>query len=309
MYGLILVEDNLENFYKQDKNPRGVQFLLNMFKKNNIKVNFVNYKNIDIIVENDGFKFFIKNKQIPFPDFVISIIVPEPEDYHFISVKRMFEFAGVKIINSINTGMLAKDKLYTLMKVKSKLPEIKIPKTMYVGSSTSPELISELIGFPLILKPANGKGGEGVSLIENLENLDEVLTKIFSSQKNNESYIAEEAIMSSMGCDIRIVVAGGEILYTFIRRNDNDFRSNRHQGGHFEDYIPPKILENTALKVARELNLNYGSVDFLVGQKENEFFLCEINSFPGFSYILQKLDKNDEAFLLKIYDSPKIFFS
>ena len=40
----------------------------------------------------------------------------------------MFESAGVKIVNSVETGMTAKDKLYTLMLVKSLVPEINIPK-------------------------------------------------------------------------------------------------------------------------------------------------------------------------------------
>ena len=54
----------------------------------------------------------------------------------------------------------------------------------------------------------------------------------------------------------------------------------------FEDYQPPESLQE-ALKVAGALDLNYGSVDFLFGEDENEFYLCEINTFPGFSYILK----------------------
>lgn len=305
--GLVLVEDNLEKYNNEGNNPRGVQFLLDAFKKSNISLEFVNFKNIQVIVD-DEFKLYINDENKDWPDFVISIIVPEPDDYHFLSVKRMFESAGVKIVNSVETGMTAKDKLYTLMLVKSLVPEINIPKTMLVGSSTSPDLIEDLIGFPLVLKVADGHGGEGVSFIEDKENLVEILDMIFSSEKNQESYIAEEAIMASMGRDIRVVVSGGEVLYTFIRRNDNDFRSNRHQGGVFEDYQPPESLQKEALKVAGALDLNYGSVDFLFGEDENEFYLCEINTFPGFSYILSKLDEGDEDFLSTIYKGPKRFF-
>ena len=54
-----------------------------------------------------------------------------------------------------------------------------------------------------------------MSFIEDKENLVEILDMIFSSEKNQESYIAEEAIMASIGRDIRVVVSGGSFIYFY----------------------------------------------------------------------------------------------
>ena len=88
MKGLILIEDNLEEYIKKGKTPKGIKLLLKIFKKNNIKTDLVNYKNIKFYLNQNNLKFTINNKISLNPDFVLSIIVPEPENPDYYNIKK-----------------------------------------------------------------------------------------------------------------------------------------------------------------------------------------------------------------------------
>ena len=295
--GLILIEDNLEEYIKTGKTPKGIKLLLKIFKKNNIETDLVNYKNIKFNLNQDNLKFTINNKISANPDFVLSIIVPEPENHDYYNIKKCFEYLNVKVINLIDNVNLARNKFLTLVKIKNHLYNIKVPKTMEIKNLEDSKNIIQELGLPLVIKLNNGYGGEGISLIRNEIDLKHELKKISLKE---ESYIAQEAIMTSTCRDVRIVILNSKFFYSFERYNPNDFRSNKHQGGGFKDYNPSKDLINFAIKISKILGLDYCGIDFLFGESDT-FYLCEVNTFPGFSYILKKYDEGDNSFLDKIY--------
>ena len=92
--------------------------------------------------------------------------------------------------------------------------------------------------------------------------------------------------MSSKGRDLRLIVLGGQVVDALVRVNPGSFTSNVHQGGHVEEFDPPQELKDAAVRFAEAIGMVMGSVDFLFGENEGEFYLCEANSSVGLSYLM-----------------------
>ena len=298
MKGLLLTGDQ-SGFEKE------MEYVIGMFKKLGYDVDVANIYDINVIVEDDfSGKISIADEIIDVPDFVIVSAVRERETYQIKAVLRMFESLGVVCINSIEAIEKTGDKLYSFQRAKKSVPEVKIPKTMYVNKNTPIDKIASEIGFPLVLKIMYGFQGKGVSLINSKEELENVLDIIFASDFGDE-IIAQQAILSSVGKDIRVVVGAAEVIHAFMRTNENDFKSNIHQGGLLKTFEPPQSLINIAIKLADVFDLKLGSIDFLVGENEDEFYLCELNSVPGISYLFEAEEKGNEELIERFASIPK----
>lgn len=298
MKGLLLTGDQ-SGFEKE------MEYVIGMFKKLGYDVDVANIYDINVIVEDDfSGKISIADEIIDVPDFVIVSAVRERETYQIKAVLRMFESLGVVCINSIEAIEKTGDKLYSFQIAKKSVPEVKIPKTMYVNKNTPIDKIASEIGFPLVLKIMYGFQGKGVSLINSKEELENVLDIIFASDFGDE-IIAQQAILSSVGKDIRVVVGAAEVIHAFMRTNENDFKSNIHQGGLLKTFEPPQSLINIAIKLADVFDLKLGSIDFLVGENEDEFYLCELNSVPGISYLFEAEEKGNEELIERFASIPK----
>lgn len=297
MKGFILVSDIMEKIMNSGNVPKNLNFALDFFDKHNIDVEFIDYKKVQVTVDNeDSNTVMVDNELKEVPDFVFHVSIFNRDDYYLKAVKRMFENKNCTFINSIETAEKVEDKLYSLQLAKHFVPEVKIPKTMLINEDTAPEDVENYLSYPCVVKIMNGLQGKGVSLVNNEKELKTLLNMLFASENNNQ-YIAQEAIMSSKGRDLRVALAKGELLYSFVRINDKDFRSNTHANGRIEDYEPSEELLSLCRKLADVFDLVYGSIDFLFGEEDNEFYLCELNTFPGSSKILEAFENDDKEFL------------
>lgn len=300
MKGFLLVGD-LRGFEKE------INYANEMFKKINFNVELVNFNDIDVIV-NDDRKILINGRKIDCPDFVLVTVVRERKDYHFKAVMRMFESMGVICINTLDAIERADNKLYSFQLAKQHVPEVNIPKTMLIKHDTDINDIEKEIGFPLVLKIMYGLQGKGVSLIKDKEELSDILNIIMAANFDDE-LIAQEAILSSKGKDIRVVIGAGKIIHSFMRVNEDDFKSNIHQGGYIEEFKVPKFLEDISLKLAEVFDLKLGSIDYLIGNDDETFYLCEINSTPGISYIFEAESSGNLELISKFMSIPQKIIS
>ena len=168
------------------------------------------------------------------------------------------------------------------------------------------EQIAEYTGYPVVLKTLHGEGGDGVFLVDSEPELKRMIS-LFRAFKPGDQMIAQQAIMSSKGRDMRVMVSGNGFIGAFMRNNPSGFKSNVHQGGRVEDYDPPEHVKEAAVKFARAIGMVIGGVDFLFGEKEGEFYLCEANSSIGMSMetfnevrstidaIMQRADRGPEG--------------
>ena len=94
----------------------------------------------------------------------------------------------------------------------------------------------------------------------------------------------QEYIESSKGRDVRIDIVGDKIVTAMERVNEDDFRANITNGGKMKKYTPTEEQCEMALKVCRELKLDFAGVDIMFG-KQGEPVLCEVNSNAHFKNI------------------------
>lgn len=290
--GFLIVGDY--SLYEKEMN-----FISNMFSQLNVSVELVNFNDITVLAYEDfNGKITVNGEKKDCPNFVIVSAVDERDQYQFKAVLRMFETLGVKCINNLDSIEKTGDKIYSFQYAKQMVPEVKIPKTMLISKNTSIDEIEEEISFPLVLKIMNGNQGRGVVLINSKDELKDILNVVTASQFDEE-LLVQEAVMSSKGKDIRVVIGGGEFIHAFVRSNDNDFKSNLHQGGSIETFDAPKSLIDTSIKLTEVFGLELGSIDYLFGENEDEFYLCELNSVPGISYLFDAKEKGNVNLIKK----------
>lgn len=282
-----------------------------LFKKLNddVDINLVSFEDIIPMAQNDfNGKIILKNGELDCPDFVyVRVFNLGDKAYHLKAVLDMFKYLGVLCINSAETKEKTADKLLTSQIVNSVTENIKIPKTLLVTPDLDAKSIIKHLNLPVVIKIMHGGAGKGIALIDSEKELDSLLNMIFAAPFNDQ-ILAQEAILSSKGKDIRLIIANDEIIHSFVRVNPNDFKSNVSKGGHIEDFDAPEKLVKETLAIAKELDLKLGSIDYLFGENKGEFYFCEANSSIGLSYLYGAINdgnseilKNYSNLLLKLF--------
>lgn len=267
-------------------------------RMNNADVELMFFEDIIPIAENEfNGKILLKDGEVDCPDFIyVRAFDLGDKQYHLNAVLEMFENLGVLCVNSPKTKAITSDKLLTMQIARSVCNYMKIPKTILVTPEISASKVGEIIGFPLVIKIMHGSKGKGVALVKTEKELENLLNMVFAAPFNDQ-VMAQEAILSSKGRDLRLVFAFDKLIDTYVRVNDDDFKSNISTGGHFEQYDVPDELVEDALKFIKAIDLKMGSIDFLFGENEDEFYLCEANSTIGLSRVLEAFANGDNEYL------------
>ena len=202
-----------------------------------------------------------------------------------VKLANYIELQGIKVFNSSNSIRLCDDKSLTYLKLLN--CNIKQPKTLfspllyYHNAAEDDDFINFIISkfkFPFVFKECFGSFGQQVYLVNNI---DELKNKIKSVDV--WPYIIQEFIKSSYGKDLRLYVVGGEVKASMKRENTaGDFRANIEVGSHGIIYNPNYKQIEMAVKVSKELGLDFGGIDLLFGENDEPIF-CEANSNAYFN--------------------------
>jgi gamma-F420-2:alpha-L-glutamate ligase len=220
---------------------------------------------------------YLCGKQTPLPDFVL-VRMGSKIEYDGLSLIRHFQSLGIPIFNKPDSIEKVKDKLYTAqLLLKAGLP---FPATMLGTESIDWQLVSEKIGFPLVLKTISGSKGEGVILCQNKEQISDLVPFINASHFNG-NFILQQFISDSFGSDIRVFVVGNKAVAAMKRSaSDGSFKANFSRGGHVENYPISQELSDLSIRIKDVFKLDLCGIDLLF--HENGFMVCEVNSCPGF---------------------------
>ena len=264
---------------KKSVNLADVDNFISVFEKNNLPLQKIMVETISLCTDNfDG--VFVNGIRYPLPDFIVPAFFGN-FNFHSLCVVKMFESAGIFSTASYSCLVDTKDKLKSFLMVKGKLKTVLLPKTILFAENITSSFLDKNFSFPLIAKINHGSKGDGVCIINNFKEL--LTTANTLAEKFQDQILLQEFIQTSIGKDLRIIVCGGEIITAFLRQNTNDFKSNLNFGGTLKFIEPPLSLCNEALNIAKILDINLGSVDFLLGAN-NSFYFCEANSMPGITY-------------------------
>ena len=262
-----------------------------LLKKMDVSVEV--YRRFDISYTLDGNgsrKLFANGKEVSAPD---RLFFYGAYDAYLQGIEDTLTAMGTVSINPIEKKRIAGSKLQTAqLLTNAKVPTI---KTMPIYRGTPVEQIREQVGIPCVIKPDGGFGGKGVELIHDEEELKKYLAEI--PENYVDMLLAQPYISTSKGRDVRVVMAGGKPYTAVIRQagNPDEFRSNVHQGGYFEEYELTDEMRDIAEKATKAIGLTICGLDLLFG--EDGFLVGEINDSPGMKQLVEKVG------LSKLYQS------
>ncbi|MBD18085.1 MAG: 30S ribosomal protein S6--L-glutamate ligase [Euryarchaeota archaeon] len=193
-----------------------------------------------------------------------------------VRVVRQFESQGIYVANSADSILRSRDKL-TASQILSH-HGIPVPRTALVTSWRDTErAISRVGGVPCVIKASQGTQGNSVHLARSIRDAREHVYRLLA---NRETVLVQEYIRESHGRDVRVIVAGGEVVAAMRRvARGREFRSNFHLGGQVEPIELKEDFAKVAIRAASLLGIEVGGVDLLEGRSGP--ILLEVNSSPG----------------------------
>lgn len=167
--------------------------------------------------------------------------------------------SGYKVpqFNDLESYLLARNKWKSFCKLEKIVPQPLSQKTS--------------LPFPFLMKIEESSQGEGVFLIQNPSEF----------QNLSEDFFYQEFIKESAGHDFRVVMIEDQVIGAIERKNENDFRSNSHFGSTAKVFQPPRELVEISQRIMHELGLFYSALDF-VRNKKGQYLFLEANASPGY---------------------------
>ena len=200
--------------------------------------------------------------------------------------------SGVQLLNSPGALIAAHDKLLTARALR--LAGLPHPHTWLIAEgmpSPAPEL-------PLVLKPRFGSWGRDVVLCRTQDELDRELERFALRSWFREHGALAQELVPPLGWDLRLVVAGGNVIGAARRiAAEGEWRTNVSLGGASEPVSPPPLARSLAIAAAAAVRADLVGVDLL--PTRTGYVVSEINGAVDFRpwYALDAGDVYAEAML------------
>ncbi len=213
--------------FEAERNRRYIDFYFEKCSEKNI--------DLSLVIVEEGIDF------ANLPDAAI-VRTMNPE------LSEKLESLGVKVYNSSFISRIANDKWNTYCYLKDK--NIRLPETFLVTEDFTPPY------YPMVLKPAGGKGGKDVEIVNNKD--------AFLAYKDRvKGRIIAQKVVSDKGKDLRVYVVGNRIIKGMLRVSENDFRSNFCLGGKAVEYDLSQWEKHEIQKVIDQFDIAYAGLDFI----------------------------------------------
>ncbi|MBX7045745.1 MAG: D-alanine--D-alanine ligase [Ignavibacteria bacterium] len=268
------------------------QFLLNMGDPQLIKLNNENSDEVTLAPESKGTLITkIEEKSVKSIDVAFPILHgPFGEDG---TIQGMLKLAGIPFVGAGVLGSaVGMDKEVTKRLLRD--AGIKIGKFLTIKENHIPDFnnIVQDIGLPFFVKPANMGSSVGISKVNSEEEFSTAIEEAFKYDRKillEEFIKGREIECSVLGNENPVASVPGEII------SNHDFYSYEakyidENGAALE--IPAKLSGEMIYKI-QEASINVfktleceglARVDFFV-TNENEIYVNEINTMPGFTKI------------------------
>ena len=159
----------------------------------------------------------------------------------------------------------------------------------YSRSRNFKNKVEAILGYSFVAKATFGYGGKGVSIIKNEEEFNNFLSKI-----GQESYLFQEFIEDNPGEDIRIMIVGGKVVFSVMRKNPNSFISNVSSGWTAVRHEASNEQKQIAEKVTKVLGLTHCTFDFF-NTVDGRPLICEVNANAGGIEIKERITGVNQA--------------
>jgi RimK family alpha-L-glutamate ligase len=182
---------------------------------------------------------------------------------------------GVDVRNPPGALVVAHDKLLTARTLR--LAGLPHPHTTLL----SPALPAAVPELPLVLKPRFGSWGRDVQLCTTADELEAALIGLQRKAWFREQGALAQGLVEPRGWDLRLVVAGGQVVGAARRvAQSGEWRTNAALGAEVEPVDPPPLAETLALAAARAARADLVGVDLL--PTRSGFVILELNGAVEF---------------------------
>ena len=250
------------------------KLLIEAAKKNDIQIEMVDCKKLFINLNENTQEF----------ETVLQRCVSYYRNIHSTAT---LEGLGARVINCLNTGLLAGNKLFThILLQKAGIPT---PEATIAFSKESAMESLEKSGYPKIIKPTVGSWGRMVSKLNDRDSAEGVIESRESMHPAYQMYFLEEFVQRPPR-DIRAIVIGDTVAGAIYRvSNDTNWKTNTHLGGSAEACKVSNELEDICIKAKNTVQGEIVGVD-LMESDDKGLVVHEINNTTEFRNVVRVTD-------------------
>jgi [lysine-biosynthesis-protein LysW]--L-2-aminoadipate ligase len=197
------------------------------------------------------------------------------------------EGLGARVINCLNTGLLAGNKLFTHILLQK--AGITTPEATIAFSKESAMESLEKNGYPKIIKPTVGSWGRMVSKLNDKDSAEGIIESRESMHPTYQMYFLEEFVQRPPR-DIRAIVIGDRVAAAIYRNTDGvNWKTNTHLGGSAETCEVSNELEDICIKAKNTVQGEIVGVD-LMESDDKGLVVHEINNTTEFRNVVRVTD-------------------
>ena len=236
--------------------------LLEAGKKKNINIQMVDCKNLAIDLEKK-------------PEDYGPVIQRCVSYYRNLHSTAALEGMGVNVINCLNTGIFAGNKLFTHMLLK----KYGVP-TPYAAVAFSKDAVIEHLethGYPKVIKPTVGSWGRLISKLNDKDSAEGIIESREAMYPIYQVHYLEEFV-NRPPRDIRAIIVGDKIVAAIYRTSGNgNWKTNMALGGTAEECKVTPEMEEMCIKAKNAVQGDIVGVD-LMESNERGLVVHEVNN-------------------------------
>ncbi|MEY2491169.1 MAG: hypothetical protein QOH24_120 [Verrucomicrobiota bacterium] len=212
------------------------------------------------------------------------------------------EAVGVRVVNGSRAFALETSKALQLQLLNGL--GLSFPKTRVVNCTDEILTAAPQIGFPLLVKPNIGGRGAGIARFDSIEQLHTAIDEAKLELGVDQTALAQELIPARNGHITRVETLGGRFLYAidifitgenfnlcpaeicqvesvaaFLEAQPSDAPNT---GLKVEGYTPPQQIIDAVEKIVGAAQIEAGSVEYLVDDRDGRVVYYDINALSNF---------------------------
>ena len=247
------------------------KLLIEAAKKNNFDLEMVDCKKLSIDL----------NEQSIIDNPVLQRCVSYYRNLHSTAA---LEGQGVQVVNCLNTGVFAGNKLFTHMLLQK--AGVSTPNATVAFSKDSALESLKKNGFPKIIKPTVGSWGRMVSKINDMDGAEGIIDGREAMYPIHQVHFLEEFVERPPR-DIRVIVIGDNVAAGIYRNSgDGNWKTNTHLGGSAEICEISNELEDICIKAKDAVYGDIVGID-LMESKDKGMVVHEINNTTEFRNVVR----------------------
>ncbi|MBI1919294.1 lysine biosynthesis protein LysX [Candidatus Microgenomates bacterium] len=188
-------------------------------------------------------------------------------------VIEFFENIGVPTVNTLRIARLCGDKFATsLVLARNKIPTPRF--ALVFGEEQAKLAVSELGGFPVVIKPVSGSWGRLVARINDMHALEAIIEQKTMLGGPHHQAIYIQKYVEKPGRDIRVHVIGGKVIAAIYRKS-NHWITNTARGA---EAVPCQIdADLKAISIKTGKATGEGVLGLDVFETKSGYVVNEVN--------------------------------